>query len=157
MATWRARMLRKALDGCRVDRIPPTADQAATGEAAVEAAAKGISQLFLAHDLAVATALGGATDEAAKLLRETAASQAHTLGDEHPRTLRTRVSLGEALLLMCGGDGLAEALMADEATEMFATCLEVQRRVLGEAHRDTRKTTVLCAAHPRRALEPEVS
>ena len=113
-------------------------------------------------------------DAAVALLRDTAARQAAALGGGHPRTLRTRVSLGEALLALAaargggarrggsgGGDGdgvgvsdrsRGEAAAAvDEAAGLFAACEAAQRAALGAGHHDLLRTSALAAAHPRRS------
>ena len=73
-------------------------------------------------------------------------SARHTSRAHKPRTLRTRVSLAEALLAMRGGDGLAEGLMAAEAAEILLACEAGQGAVLGEAHPEYQRTRELVAA-----------
>ena len=86
--------------------------------------------------------------EAVELLRATARHQARLLGEHHPRTLRTRVSLAQALLAMGGGKGHDEGPVAVEASGILATCERQQLTVLGEAHPEYKRTQRLAAAHP---------
>lgn len=82
--------------------------------------------------------------EAASLLRATAAHQAKQLGSEHPRTSRSLVSLGEALLLLSGGSESGGG--ADEAARLFEVCEAAQSAVLDATHPDLIKTRSLRAA-----------
>ena len=79
-------------------------------------------------------------DEAAELLRATAAHQEALLGGAHPRRWRTLVSLAIALLAM-RGDGAAAA--RDEATSLLERAEAAQRAALGGGHPDVVKTATL--------------
>ena len=75
--------------------------------------------------------------EATLLLRTTAAHQARVLGDQHPNALRTRVSLGEALV---SSDRLEDT---EEARSILVECEGAQQAVLDEDHPDVVKTASL--------------
>ena len=79
-------------------------------------------------------------DEAAALLRATAAHQEELLGGAHPRRWRTLVSLAVALLAM-RGDGAAAA--RDEAVALLERAEAAQRAALGGGHPDVVKAATL--------------
>ena len=88
---------------------------------------------------------GGATPAAqlafaTELLRSTAAKQAEVVGAQKPPTLRTRVSLAEALLLT------AVTADAKEARKLLAGCQAGLSAVLNPTHPDLEKTRALLAA-----------
>ena len=83
--------------------------------------------------LAVSGTAASDAPEASTILRSVAEHQSAQLGDAHPRTLRTRVSLGEAVLAMGGEEHAAEA------ARLFGECEVAQRAVLEPSHPDLLK------------------
>ena len=68
--------------------------------------------------------------------------QAEVLGGEHPRALRTRVSLGEALLARAQGADRAEG------AELFVRCEAALGAALDPRHPDLVRTRALATVCP---------
>ena len=79
--------------------------------------------------------------EAVELLRATGVRQALTLGSEHPRTLRSHVSLAEALLCMDACNHTTDH--AEEAKDLLSQSESAQRVVLDSRHPLLVKTRAL--------------